>query len=80
MKIFCKCPTINISTLNFLLVICITKEFIWTTVKAIFSIFEFFFVLDRQIPDFTIVVSRPNIFYPNKPHINGKLVYSALYR
>ncbi len=42
MKIFCKCPTVNISKLTFWLVICIAKNFIWTTLKAIFSIFRFF--------------------------------------
>ncbi len=41
MKIFCKFPTVNISKLNFLLVICIAKNFIWTTLKVIFSIFRF---------------------------------------
>ncbi len=50
---------VNISKLNFLLVICIAKNFIWTTLKAIFSIFRFF--LHTQIPDFQIVVSWPNI-------------------
>ncbi len=39
MKIF---PTVNISKLNFWLLICIAKNFIWTTLK-IFSIFRFFF-------------------------------------
>ncbi len=37
MKIFYKCPTINISKLNFWYVLCIAKNFIWTTLKAIFS-------------------------------------------
>ncbi len=59
MKIFCKFITINISKLNFCLVICIAKNFIWTTLKAIFSVFRF--ILHPQIPDFQIVVSRPNI-------------------
>ncbi len=40
MKIF---RTVNISQLNFLLVICIATNFIWTTLKMIFSIFRFFF-------------------------------------
>ncbi len=39
MKIFCKCLTINVSKLHFWLVICIAKNFIWTTLKMIFSIF-----------------------------------------
>ncbi len=43
MKIFWKFPTVNISKLNFWFVICIAKNFIWTTLKVIFSIFRFFF-------------------------------------
>ncbi len=46
MKIFCKCPTVNISKLNFGLVICIAKNLIWTTLKEICD---------------TIVVSQTNI-------------------
>ncbi len=57
MKIFCKFPTINISKLNFWFVICFPKNFIWTTLKAIFSVFRIFFCI--QI--FKIVVSQPNI-------------------
>ncbi len=75
MKIFCKFPIVNISKLHFWLLICIAKDFIWTTLKAIFSVFLFLiFFLHPQIPDFQIVVSRPNIVtvYPNKPCINGK--------
>ncbi len=49
MKIFCKFPTVNISKLNFWLVICIAKKFIWTTLKVIFSIFKFFCTLRFQI-------------------------------
>ncbi len=52
MKTFCKFPTINISKPNFWLVICIAKNFIWTTLKAIFLIF--FRTLRLQI-DFQIV-------------------------
>ncbi len=48
MKIFCKFPTVNISKLNFWLVICIAKNFIWTTLKAIFSIFDFFAPSDSR--------------------------------
>ncbi len=61
MKIFGKFPTVNISKHNFWLVICIAKNFIWTTLKMIFSIY-FNFFLHPQIPDFQIVVSQPNIF------------------
>ncbi len=46
MKIFC---TVNISKLNFWLLICIAKNFIWTTLKIIFSIFRFFCTLRFQI-------------------------------
>ncbi len=60
-------PWRNISKPNFWLVIYIDKNFIWTTLKAIISIF----FLHPQIPDFQIIVS------PNKPHINGKLIYSS---
>ncbi len=49
MKIFCKFLTVNISKLNFWLVICIAKNFIWTTLKVIFSIFRFFCTLRFQI-------------------------------
>ncbi len=45
-------PTINISKLNFRLVICIANDFIWTTL-----------FLHRQIPDFQIVVFRSNMMY-----------------
>ncbi len=56
MKIFSKCPTINISKLNFWLVICIDKNFIWITLKMILSIFRFFCILRLQI-----FISQPNI-------------------
>ncbi len=69
MKIFSKFPTINISKLNFWLVICIAKNFIWTTLKVIFSIFRFFCTLRFQI--FKI------LSYHNKSYINGKIIYSA---
>ncbi len=51
------CKYINL--FFFLDVICFAKNLIWTTLKAIFSIFNFF--LHPQIPDFQIVVSQPNI-------------------
>ncbi len=35
MKIFGKLPTVNISNLNFCLVLLIEKNLIWTTLKAI---------------------------------------------
>ncbi len=76
MKIFCKSPTVNISNLNFLLEICIAKNFIWITLKAISQYFDFFCTL--RILDFLIVVSRPNIALTNHT-INGKPIYSLLY-
>ncbi len=41
MKIFWKIPAVNVSKSKFWLVICIAKNIIWTTLKAIFSIFRF---------------------------------------
>ncbi len=70
MKILCTFPTINISKLHFWLVICIAKNFIWTTLKAIFSIFRFYCTLRFQI--FSQILSSPN-----NPYINGKLIDSA---
>ncbi len=66
MKIFSTFLTINISKRNFWLVICIAKNFIWTSLKMIFSIFRFF--LHPQIPDLQIL---------SKPYINGNIIYSA---
>ncbi len=79
MKIFCKFPTVNISKLNFWLVICIAKNFIWTTLKAIFSIFcpylDFFGTL--RFPIFKLLYISQILSYPNKPYINGKLISFA---
>ncbi len=73
MKMFWTFATVNIyKKNNFWLVICIAKDFIWTILNVIFSIFRFFF--HPQIPDFQIVLSRPNIVLI---YINGKLIYSA---
>ncbi len=58
-------PIVNISKLNYWLVICIAKNLIWTTLKMIFSIFRFF--LHPQIPDFQIL---------SKPYINVKIISS----
>ncbi len=62
---------LNISKVNFWLVIYIAKNFIKTALKAIFSIF--WFILHPQILDFQTVVYRPNIADPIKPYINVKL-------
>ncbi len=72
MNIFCKFPILNIFKLNFLLVICNDNNLICTVLKAIFSRLRFF-----QIPDNQIVVSPPNMSYPNKPYNNGKIIHSA---
>ncbi len=56
MEIFFLFPTVNISKRNFWLVICIAMNYIWTNLKVIFSILEFFCTLRFQI-----VVSLPNI-------------------
>ncbi len=45
MKIFSTFPIINISKLNFWLLICIAEILIWTSLKMIFSIFIFFCTL-----------------------------------
>ncbi len=58
MKIFCKFPTVNISKLNFWLVICIAKNFIWTTLKMIFSIFRFFCTLRFQIFKYCSIITN----------------------
>ncbi len=48
MKIYSKFAIINISQLNSLLVICVAMDFIWTTLKVIFSIFNFFAPSDSR--------------------------------
>ncbi len=58
MKIFCKFPTINISKLHFWLVICIAKNFIWTTLKVIFAIFRFFCTLRFQIYKYCPIITN----------------------
>ncbi len=67
MKIFCKCITPSQS--NFRLVICVAKDLISISLKAIiFSAYFFFAPSDSRFS---------NMSYLNKPYINGKLVYSA---
>ncbi len=58
MKIYCTFPTVNISKLNFWLVICIAKNFIWTTLKMIFSIFRFFCTLRLQIFKYCPIITN----------------------
>ncbi len=63
-----------ISTLNFWLVICIAKNFIWTNLNAIFSLFRFLCTIKFHIFKYFIILQIQS--YPNKPYINGKLIYS----
>ncbi len=58
MKIFSKFPTVNISKLNVWLLICIAKNFIWTTLKVIFSIFRFFCTLRFQIFKYCPIITN----------------------
>ncbi len=55
MKIFC---TVNISKLNYWLLICIANNFIWTTLKVIFSIFWFFCTLRFQIFKYCPIITN----------------------
>ncbi len=75
MKIFCIFHTVNISKRNFLSVICIAKNIIWTTLKVIFSIFRFFCTLRFQI--FKYLWISQILPYHNKTYINETLIYSA---
>ncbi len=54
-KIF---PTVNISKLIFLLLICNAKNFIWTTLKMIFLIFRFFCTLRFQIFKYCPIITN----------------------
>ncbi len=38
---------------------------------------SFFFFLHPQIPDFQLYLGQIFVSHPNKPYINGKLIYSA---
>ncbi len=73
MKIFCTFLNLNVYKYNFWLVICLAKNFLWTTLKMIFSIFRFIlhslaklsgFVVQGHIyhvvsvTDFTLEVNR----------------------
>ncbi len=71
-----KFPTINISNFNFLLIICIAKDFIWTALKAQYFLnIQIFFASSDSIFK-QLYIGRISS-YPNKPHINGKCIYSA---
>ncbi len=58
MNVFCKFPTVNISKLNYWLVICIAKNFIWTTLKMILSIFRLFCILRFQIYKYCPIITN----------------------
>ncbi len=73
MKIFCKFLTVDISKINFWLVIYIAKNFIWTTLKGIFTIFWF---ICYQIPDLQIVVSQNSHILTN--HTSMESLYIQL--
>ncbi len=63
MKIFCKSPTVNISKLNYWLLICIAKNFIWTTLKMIFSIFRFFAPSDSRFTNIVQTIHQWKDYY-----------------
>ncbi len=77
MKIFCKFPTINMLKLIFWLVIYMAKNLIWTTLKAIFSVFFNLFFCTLRFQIFKLLSLSQILAYPNKPYINGKIMYSA---
>ncbi len=58
MKIFGTFLTINTAKLNFWLLICIDKNFIWTTLKMIFSIFRFCCTLIFQIYKYCPIIHQ----------------------
>ncbi len=87
MKIFCKCPTVNISKLNFWLVICNAKNFIWTGLKAIFSDSRFSnsCISAKYCPILTNHTSVESLFTNdtlskklNLPAGGGKCLYKSL--
>ncbi len=63
MKIFCKFPTVNILKLNFWLVICSAKNFIWTD------------LLIYQIPDFQIVCISAKYILSKQTIHHGKFIH-----
>ncbi len=69
MKLFCKFPTIN--KLNFSLVICIAKHFIWTTLKAIF-----FAASDSRFSNSCISAKfdKKNLIFKKLTHMTGFVV------
>ncbi len=72
MNIFCKFSTLNPLKQKIVLVICIAKNFICTNLKAIFSIFRFFFVPSDS--KFSKSCISAKYCPPNKPY-NGKFIY-----
>ncbi len=79
MKIFCKFPTVNLTKLNFwlvILIINIAKNLIRTILK-VFSIFRYFCTFRFHIFKWAGCILAKYCPYINKPYINGKLIYSA---
>ncbi len=58
--IFC---TVNISKHNYSLLICIAKNFIWTTLKMIFSIFRCFCTSDSRLSNIVQTIHQWKIIY-----------------
>ncbi len=79
MKIFCIFSTVNISILNFLLVICIAKNLIWTILKAIFSVFLIFGPSDSRYSNSCISAK----YYPiltNHTSMESLLSFQVMYK
>ncbi len=71
MKIFCTFPTINISKLNFWLVICIAKVFIWATLKGDFlnTLIYYFFYCPKYCPILRNHTSMESLFIPLSDYV-----------
>ncbi len=67
---------LNISNLTFRLIIRITKDLIWTTLQAIFSIYIYIYIYTLRFSNSWWYLSQI-LSYPNTPYINGKRIYLA---
>ncbi len=76
MKIFCEFPTVNISKLIFLLAIRIVKNFIWTTLKAIFSIFRFF----PNVQLYSCISAKYRSIITNHTPIRFQIMYKSKFK
>ncbi len=70
MKIFSKFSTVNISKLNFWRVICIAKNFIWTTLNMISQYLDFFASSDSRFSNSCI----SDKYCPN--HTSMEIIFS----